>query len=180
MNQIPEVRISKINSPHDKNLRVKSNNSGKIAQNIHQSSSTFFFNYNMSLGPPYQILLDTNFINISIKNKIDIMKAMVSCLNARCIPCITDCVMAELEKLGRKYRIAHKIAQDERFERIHCAHTGSYADDCFCNRVFQHRCYIVATCDQNLKRRLRKIAGVPIMFFKSHKCVVEGLPVSAM
>ena len=28
---------------------------------------------------------------------------------AECRPCITDCVMAELEKLGQKYRVALKV-----------------------------------------------------------------------
>ena len=29
----------------------------------------------------------------------------MDCLMAKCIPIITDCVIAELEKLGSKYRI---------------------------------------------------------------------------
>lgn len=29
-------------------------------------------------------------------------------------------------------------------------------------RVTSHRCYIVATCDRDLRRRLRKIPGVPV------------------
>jgi U3 small nucleolar RNA-associated protein 24 len=36
---------------------------------------------------------------------------MLDCLYAECTPCITDCVMAELEKLGQKYRVALKIAK---------------------------------------------------------------------
>lgn len=129
-------------------------------------SSALFFKYNTQLGPPYQVLVDTNFINFSIKNKvwlgwaacsaglasgvwacvaqhilpcydhrhhlrrniittqptpphnsttpqsqIDLVKGMLDCLYAECTPCITDCVMAELEKLGQKYRVALKIAK---------------------------------------------------------------------
>ena len=36
---------------------------------------------------------------------------MMDCLYADCTPMITDCVMAELEKLGQKYRVALKIAK---------------------------------------------------------------------
>lgn len=36
---------------------------------------------------------------------------MMDCLYAECIPCITDCVLAELEKLGAKYRVALKVAK---------------------------------------------------------------------
>ena len=35
----------------------------------------------------------------------------MDCLYADCTPMITDCVMAELEKLGQKYRVALKIAK---------------------------------------------------------------------
>lgn len=42
--------------------------------------------------------------------------------------------------------------QDPRIERLPCTHKGTYADDCICERVKQHRCYIVATCDRDLRR----------------------------
>ena len=35
-----------------------------------KTSSALFFKYNTQLGPPYQVLIDTNFINFSIKNKV--------------------------------------------------------------------------------------------------------------
>ncbi len=101
---------------------------------------------------------------------------MMDCLYAKCIPCITDCVIAELEKLGPKYRIALRIAKDEQFERLPCTHKGVYADDCIVQRVMQHRCYLVATNDRDLRRRIRKIPGVPIMFVGNHKYMVEKLP----
>lgn len=53
------------------------------------------------------------------------------------IPYITDCVMAELEQLGSKYRIALRIIKDPRFERLTCSHKGTYADDCLVQRVTQ-------------------------------------------
>ncbi len=78
--------------------------------------------------------MDTNFVNFSIKNKMDMIQSMMDCLYAKCIPYITDCVMAELEKLGAKYRIALRIVKDPRFERLPCIHAGTYADDCLVNR----------------------------------------------
>eukprot|EP00042_Codosiga_hollandica_P020975 m.70672 g.70672 ORF g.70672 m.70672 type:complete len:91 (-) comp50144_c0_seq15:980-1252(-) len=80
--------------------------------------------------------------------------------------------MAELEKLGRKYRVALRIAKDPRMVRLPCLHKGTYADDCLVERVEQHKCYIVATCDRDLKRRIRKIPGVPIMYIAQRKFVV--------
>ena len=65
-------------------------------------------------------------------------------------------------------------------ERLPCTHKGTYADDCICERVKQHRCYIVATCDRDLRRRIRKIPGVPIMYIQSHKYSIERLPEATM
>jgi U3 small nucleolar RNA-associated protein 24 len=141
-----------------------------------QTSSALFFEYNTQLGPPYHVILDTNFINFSIKNKLDVYQSMMDCLFAKCTPYITDCVMAELEKLGSKYRLALKIVKDPRFERLPCFHKGTYADDCLVQRVTQHKCYIVATCDKDLKRRIRKIPGVPIMFIAQRKFSIERMP----
>lgn len=76
-----------------------------------KTPAALFFQYNTQLGPPYRVLIDTNFINFSIRNKIDLVKGMMDCLYAECTPCITDCVLAELEKLGQKYRVALKIAK---------------------------------------------------------------------
>ncbi len=67
-----------------------------------------FFEHNMQLGPPYHIIIDTNFINFSIQYKLDVFQSMMDCLLAKCIPCVTDCVVAELEKMGQKYRLALK------------------------------------------------------------------------
>ncbi|CAL9216253.1 unnamed protein product [Arabidopsis halleri] len=148
----------------------------ELPRNVPSVPSGLFFSHNSSLVPPYRVLVDTNFINFSIQNKIDLEKGMMDCLYAKCTPCITDCVMAELEKLGQKYRVALRIAKDPRFERLPCVHKGTYADDCLVDRVTQHKCFIVATCDRDLKRRIRKIPGVPIMYVTRRKYSIEKLP----
>ena len=176
--------IKKMISPKDS--RIKANQIkiekkqeeefNQLVKNVPKYSSALFFKYNEQLGPPYHILIDTNFINFSIKNKLDIIQSMMDCLYAKCIPYITDCVMGELEKLGPKFKLALKIAKDPQFERIPCLHQGTYADDCLVNRVIQHKCYIVATCDRDLKRRIRKIPGVPIMYITQRKYSIERMP----
>ena len=143
---------------------------------VDQAVSALWFQYNAQLGPPYHVLVDTNFINFSIRNKLDIVRAMMDCLLAKCIPCITDCVMGELEKLGHKYKIALRLAKDPRFERIPCSCKGCYADDCLVQMATQWRCFIVATCDKELRGRIRKIPGVPAMYIKNHQYTVERMP----
>jgi U3 small nucleolar RNA-associated protein 24 len=146
-------------------------------KHVEQAVTALFFQYNTQLGPPYHVVVDTNFINFSIRKKLDIVRSMMDCLLAKCIPCITDCVMGELEKLGHKYKIALRLAKDPRFERIPCSCTkGCYADDCIVNLCQQSRCYIVATCDKELRGRIRKIPGVPCMYISGYKYTIERMP----
>jgi U3 small nucleolar RNA-associated protein 24 len=39
----------------------------KEPRQIEQANTALFFQYNEQLGPPYHILVDTNFINFSIR-----------------------------------------------------------------------------------------------------------------
>ena len=64
---------------------------------------------------------------------------MTDCLMAKVTPYVTDCVVAELEKLGPKYRVALRIAQQ--LERLPCQHKGTYADDCIVNRIKAHKVF---------------------------------------
>jgi U3 small nucleolar RNA-associated protein 24 len=156
----------------------KKSKTGKddVVREAPQAPSSLFFQYNTALAPPYSVLVDTNFISHTIQHKLEVIPTMMDCLYAKCIPVITDCVLAELEKLGQKYRLALRVAKDPRFERIKCDHKGTYADDCLVDRVIKHRVYIVATNDRDLKRRIRKIPGAPIMSVARGKYVIERLP----
>ncbi|KFD54087.1 hypothetical protein M514_05106 [Trichuris suis] len=133
--------------------KVNGNKDEPKIREVPRVSSALFLQYNARLGPPYHILLDTNFVNFSIKNKLDIIKSMTDCLYAKC-----------------------KIVKDPRFKRLYCMHSGTYADDCIVQRVTEAKCYIVATCDKDLKRRIRKIVGVPIMYISNHRYTIERLP----
>ena len=70
----------------------------------------------------------------------------------------------------------HRVARDPRFERLRCSHTGTYADDCLVQRVTAHKCFIVATCDRELRRRIRQIPGVPLMYIVKRRYAIERLP----
>ncbi|POS75363.1 hypothetical protein DHEL01_v206242 [Diaporthe helianthi] len=117
-------------------LKKKATANGELVREIPQAPSSMFFQHNTALVPPYQVLVDTNFL------------------------------------------IALRIARDERWKRLPCdnVHSGNYADDCIVDRCMKNRIYIVATNDRDLKRRLRKIPGVPILSVGRGKYVIERLP----
>ncbi|KAL1621080.1 rRNA-processing protein fcf1 [Neofusicoccum ribis] len=171
-----DARLKKNQLAADAEQAKKKAKPDDVVREVPQVSSSLFFQYNTSLVPPYSVLVDTNFLSHTVQRKLELLPAMMDCLYAKCTPVITSCVMAELEKLGPKYRIALRIARDERWERLQCDHKGVYADDCIVDRVQKHKVYIVATNDRDLKRRLRKIPGCPIMSVARGKYVIERLP----
>ena len=144
---------------------------------LRASESKEYFEANKNLGPPYHILLDTSFLNKCIQTKQDLFESIMNCLLAKGTPYVTDCVIAELERYGRKFGLALRLARDPRVKRLTCNHEGfkNYGDDCIVHRVTASRCYIVASQDGELRRRLRKIPGVPIMFCKQDRFTIERL-----
>ncbi|KAI3433824.1 hypothetical protein D9Q98_003628 [Chlorella vulgaris] len=50
-------------------------------RHVDKTPAALFFRYNTQLGPPYQVIIDTNFINFSIRNKIDLVKGMMDCFS---------------------------------------------------------------------------------------------------
>lgn len=148
----------------------------KAVQSIPQAPSHLFFNHNESLRPPYNVILDTNFFAHTIRNKIDIMNGLMDLLLAKCNPVVTDCIIAELEKLGTSHRLALRLAKDPRFKRLTCSHSGTYSDDCIFDLCQKHRIYLVGTNDKGLKQRLRTLPGVPLIAVGRGRYYVERLP----
>ncbi|KAM3185480.1 hypothetical protein ACTXT7_006287 [Hymenolepis weldensis] len=175
---LKDGRIKKLDREKLKEAKKVNKESVKhVTRNQHERIACLKDSYNEALGPPYHILLDTNFVNFAIKNRLDIFRATMDCLLANCFLYVTDCVMGEIEKMPERYRVALRILRDKRIQRLTCQHKGTYADDCLVDRC-QMRCYIVATCDRDLRRRIRKITGVPIMYIHNHRVTIEKLPMA--
>lgn len=58
--------------------------SSQAARQVATAPSSMFLSHNQALAPPYRVLMDTNFINLSLENRIDITKGMMDCLLAKC------------------------------------------------------------------------------------------------
>jgi U3 small nucleolar RNA-associated protein 24 len=67
---------------YEKNKKSKLD--GRELHRVEKERTELFFSYNSSLGPPYHIIIDTNFINFSIQNKLDILKSMIDALLGKC------------------------------------------------------------------------------------------------
>lgn len=128
---------------------------------------------NSAIHPPYHVILDTNFINDCVRKKLVLEEALSDCLEANVKLFVPECVFAELEKLGRVYRVALNMIKNMDVTTLKCLHKGTYADNCILQRVREFKCYVVATSDTNLRQRIKKEPGVPIVYFRGYKCAVE-------
>lgn len=75
---------------------------GKV-RHVQQVASSLFFKHNRALIPPYQIIVDTNFVNFSIQNKLDLFKSMMDCLYAECTE------RALKRKLTGRHPVHHRL-----------------------------------------------------------------------
>ena len=68
-------------------LRVEAEFKAKeeAEKHIPQVPTALFFQYNTQLGPPYHVLVDTNFINFSIKNKVILSSRSPSPMLTLCV-----------------------------------------------------------------------------------------------
>ena len=128
----------------------------------------------MLIHKPNYVLIDTNFIYFSLKNKINLVSSLTDCLDAISIPCISECVLMEIEKLGPKFKLALKYIKNKNFIKLRCLHPKNiiYADDCIFNTVSLSRFFTVATCDSNLKKRIKKLADSKVIIIKKNRLKV--------
>ena len=88
-------------------------NSVKL-QKLEKQKVCMFFEHNKALGPPYRVLLDTNFINFSIKNKIEMAllpalappphAACMTRLTSVCCTGLSDCPLVLVTPRPASYR----------------------------------------------------------------------------
>ncbi|XP_060678809.1 rRNA-processing protein UTP23 homolog [Hemiscyllium ocellatum] len=134
-----------------------------------------FYRHNYSFREPYQILLDGTFCQAALKNKIQIKEQAPKYLMGEVQLCTTSCILKELQSLGKELYGAKLIAQ--RFQVRSCPHGKSAvsASACLLSMVgdgnLHH--YFVATQDQELTMKIKKLSGVPLMYIIQNTMVLE-------
>ncbi|XP_067888275.1 rRNA-processing protein UTP23 homolog [Heterodontus francisci] len=134
-----------------------------------------FYKYNYGFREPFQVLLDGTFCQAALKNKIQIKEQMPKYLMGEVQLCTTSCVLKELQSLGKELYGAKLIAQ--RFQVRNCPHLKNAVDASTCllsmveNNNLHH--YFVATQDQELTVKIKKLSGVPLMYIIQNTMVLD-------
>lgn len=126
---------------------------------------TFYKNV-FGFRPPYQILVDGTFCAAALKYKVNIREQMPKYLGDEVKLCTTVCAINETEQLGPPLYGAMLVIKQ--FPVRMCGHERNPigAASCFHNMVRKKNPdhYMVATQDPDFSERIRKLAGVPLLF----------------
>ncbi|KAI5950759.1 hypothetical protein KGF54_003833 [Candida jiufengensis] len=135
------------------------------------------YHYTFKFREPYQLIVDSNIIIKCSDSSYNITNGFNKTIQAENKPMITQCCIQDL--YNSKNEKAISIAKN--FERRKCNHRQPInPQDCIesivnINGENKHR-YVVSTQDLDLRKRLRSVPGVPLIYMnKSSVMVMEPL-----
>ncbi|AQZ10249.1 UTP23 (YOR004W) [Zygosaccharomyces parabailii] len=136
------------------------------------------YNHAFKFREPYQVLVDDQLVMDCYKSHYDLVGGLKRTLQAEVKPMITQCCIQALYST----RIQEAIDIAKNFERRRCNHPPKEARppaECIqsvvnINGHNKHR-YVVASQDVNLRRKLRRVPGVPLVHISRSVMVMEPL-----
>lgn len=111
--------------------------------------------------PPYQIIVDGNFLACSHKIDVDLQRKLGKIFRARVELCTTKCIRDELKKMGMVCSSAFNHSLKNKC--LHCAH-DFICEPAMCIRSHIGKSnqfnFLVATQDQALQKDLQEVGRV--------------------
>eukprot|EP00743_Colponemidia_sp_Colp-15_P006787 GILK01007318.1.p1 GENE.GILK01007318.1~~GILK01007318.1.p1 ORF type:complete len:304 (-),score=63.04 GILK01007318.1:196-1026(-) len=124
---------------------------------------------------PFRVLVDGTFVQAALENKIHIKEQLVKMIQAKARPVITKCITDELRSLGDAFTGAAIICKG--FNREKCGHANSVgAADCILSMIGEknEQKFCVASQDESLRKRLRMIPGIPLLYLQRNIPLIEA------
>ncbi|KAJ8333580.1 hypothetical protein SKAU_G00415880 [Synaphobranchus kaupii] len=147
----------------------------KIKRQKQAKKTISFYKYNFNFREPFQILLDGTFCQAALKNKIQIKEQMPKYLMGEVQLCTTNCVLKELESLGKELYGAKIILQ--RFQIRNCLHFRNPvpASQCLLSMLdaANPHHYFIASQDRELSTAVKKVPGVPLLYIVLNTIVLD-------
>ncbi|KAF5569083.1 rRNA-processing UTP23 [Fusarium phyllophilum] len=148
---------------------------------MEQFSQTFGFR------EPYQVLVDAEMVRDSSRFKMDLEPALSRTVHGKVKPMITQCEIRKLYAARNEPGVHEAIDLAKTLERRRCGHhPDDYPEplstqECLRSVVDpkdtlqnKHR-YVVASQDQEVRRMLRGIKGVPLIYIKRSVMILEPM-----
>ncbi|KAK4047889.1 hypothetical protein OIO90_006050 [Microbotryomycetes sp. JL221] len=123
---------------------------------------------------PYQLLADAAFIEACVQQKLDIDARLRDVLQGSVKPMITQCSMQALYDKGQQAQQVTNAAK--LFERRKCNHLKSRPEhECLTAMAGKDNSnrYIIATQSLDLRKQLRAVAGLPLVYISRSVMLLE-------
>ncbi|ELR03364.1 hypothetical protein VC83_01655 [Pseudogymnoascus destructans] len=145
--------------------------------------------YGLAFGfrEPYQVLLDADVIRDADKFKMDLIGGLERTLHGQVKPMITQCSMRHLYNAAKEPGVSFLIDKAKLFERRRCGHLPAdypeplSAEACIASVVDakgsgrNKHCYVVASQDVEVRRRMRAVVGVPLVYINRSVMIMEPM-----
>lgn len=136
------------------------------------------YQHTFKFREPYQTIVHNDLVALCQGASFDLAKGVNRTIQAEIKPMITQCCMQALYSAGDQ----HAIDTAKKYERRRCNHPPKAPldpSDCIESIVNvdghnKHR-YIVATQDAELRKKLRQVPGIPLVYMNRSVMVMEPL-----
>ncbi|CAI6272838.1 unnamed protein product [Periconia digitata] len=136
---------------------------------------------------PYQVLLDSAILEDAHRTKIDLVSRLQTVLQGQVKPMITQCSIRHLYNATPKNNAL--IEEAKTYERRRCNHheLENPLPDLEClkevvdpkgSMTNKHR-YVVASQDIDVRKHMRRIAGVPVIYISKSVMLLEPMGASS-
>ncbi|KAI1718830.1 fcf1 domain-containing protein [Ditylenchus destructor] len=149
----------------------------KIQRQKRASKILTFYRYNYGFQPPHSVLLDGNFCQAALQNKINLREQMPKYFMNEVNIVVTNCILKELEALGKE--VGGALAICRQFNVVKCPHNPPRtAADCIRrlarrSKKEERAKYFIGTQDDALLQSLRELGGIPLMSVKYNSILLE-------
>ncbi|CZT17724.1 related to rRNA-processing protein utp23 [Ramularia collo-cygni] len=143
------------------------------------------YQLNFSFRTPYQVLLDSAIIQAASSTKMALGDRLSTTLHGEIKPMITQCCIRHLYNAAPCPEKDAWIAVAKAAERRRCGHheleEPLSEEECIMSVVDpkgsggNRNRYVVATQDEGLRRRLRGVVGVPLVYVRRSVMILEPM-----
>ena len=132
-----------------------------------------FYKYIFKFDSPYKIIIDGNFAAMALNKKFEMKSSLEKLLGEKVNLIIPSCIFKEVQSIESKIPGLLKLLSQYKIEE--CKHGLLSPTNCIRDYIGNKNQfkYFVATQDNFLRIQLRKIPGVPLIFFEQNMLLMD-------
>ena len=132
-----------------------------------------FYKFIFKFESPFKVIIDGNFASVALNKKFEIKSSLEKLLDEKVILIIPSCIFQEVQSLENKIPGLLKLLSQYKIEQ--CSHGLLSPTNCIRDYIGNKNQskYFVATQDNFLRKQLRNVPGVPIIFFDQNMLLMD-------